>query len=119
MVFLGRVVVSMAAAGFFASPLRADVIPSQYASTSDAKSKVQARLAQMGVSEESAKLSSKRLTEEEAAYFAYNPSRVQLVGQEAWAGQADIFWWEWLLGLAALVGVGAWIYLAYNVHGSP
>lgn len=109
MVFASRLLVALAVSGLFTSPIYADIIPSQYPSRSEAKEKVQSRLTEMGVKSEDAKLRAQRLTEEEASYFAQNTDRVQVVGQEAFGGQTDLFWWEWVLGIVALVAPIVWI----------
>lgn len=111
MVFASRLIVALAVSGCFTAPLYADIIPSQYPSRSEAKEKVQNRLTEMGVRSEDARLRTLRLTEEEASYFAENPNRVQVVGQEPFGGQTDLFWWEWVLGIAAIVGPLLWIFL--------
>lgn len=107
MVNLTRAVVALALMGFFAGPLAADVIPLSYASESGAKRTVESKLAASGVDAGLAKARAARLTEEEAAYFAADAQRVQLVGQEMWGGQSDNLWWEWLGGLGFLaIAVG-------------
>ncbi len=111
MVHLSRLAVAMAVVGIFAGPLAADVVPTRYAADSGAKQAVEARLASAGVDAELAKGRAQRLTEEEAAYFAADAHRMQLVGQEMWGGQSDNLWWEWLFGIATLVGVGFGIYI--------
>jgi hypothetical protein len=109
MVIASRLIVALAVSGLFTTPIYADVIPSQYPSKSEAKEKVQSRLTEMGVKSEDARLRAQRLTEEEASFFAQNPDRVQVVGQEPFGGQADLFWWEWVFGILALVGPVVWI----------
>lgn len=107
MVNLTRAVVALALMGFFAGPLAADVIPVRYASETGAKRAVESKLAASGVDAELAKARAARLTEDEAAYFAADAQRVQVVGQEMWAGQSDNLWWEWLGGLGFLaIAVG-------------
>lgn len=104
MVKVSRFVVAMAVAGFLSQPLYADVIPSRRSDTTDAAGKVQGRLMELGLTRDAAASHTQQLTESEAAYFAQNPDRVQFVGQEIWAGQADLLWWEWVFGIAALAG---------------
>ena len=104
MVVLSRLVVALAVSGLFTAPLYADVIPSQYPAQSEARGKVEKRLVEMGVKPGDAHHKSERLMDDEAAYFAQNPERVQVAGQEMWAGQSDNLWWEWVFGAAALVG---------------
>ena len=111
MVLLSRLAVAMAFAGFLCGPLAADVVPTRYPSESGAKQAVQARLAASGVDAELAKGRAQRLSEDEADYFAADAQRMQLVGQEMWGGQSDNLWWEWLFGIATLVGVGFGIYI--------
>jgi hypothetical protein len=106
MVFVARVVVALAVAGFFTTPLYADVIPTRYGSDSGAAPRVESRLAELGVESQKAQVLARQLTDDEAAYFAFNPARLQLAGQEMFGGQSDNFWWEWLFGTAALVGAG-------------
>ena len=52
-----------------------------------------------------------RLSPEQASYLAADPARVQLVGQEMWGGQSNNLWWEWIGGIAALVGAGVLVYV--------
>lgn len=104
MVLAGRIVVTLALAGLFAGPIYADVIPTQQAPKSEAKNSVESRLVQLGQSPESAKTCVARLTEQEAKFFARDLSRVQVVGQEMWGGQADPLWWELVFGGVFLVG---------------
>jgi hypothetical protein len=110
MVHLSRLAVALALGGLFCGPLAADVVPTRYASESGAKETVQARLAASGVDADLAKARVKRLTDDEAAFFAADAQRVQIVGQEMWGGQSDNLWWEWLFGIGALVGVGIGYY---------
>jgi hypothetical protein len=105
-----RSLVALAVAGFLAGPLYADVIPSRREAQSDAADKVQARLVEMGLTADAARAHARELTAGELSYFAQNPHRLQWAGQELWAGQSDNFWWEWLFGIGALVGVGVGYY---------
>jgi hypothetical protein len=110
MVAVSRLLVALAMAGLFSQPLYADVIPTRRATdTTESSKKVESRLVQLGISAESAKEQIQKLTDDQTNYFAGNPSRIQLVGQENWGGQSDNLWWEWLFGLAALGGVAAFI----------
>ena len=112
MAFASRFLVALAVTGLLSAPLYADVIPSQYSSKSEAKATVQSRLTEMGLKSEDAKLRAQRLTEDEAAYFAQNTNRIQVVGQEPFGGQTDLLWWEWVFGIAALAGAifyGSWL----------
>ena len=110
MVAVSRLLVALALAGLFTQPLYADVIPTRRASdTTDSSKKVETRLVQLGISAESAKEQIQKLTDDQTNYFAGNPERIQLVGQENWGGQSDNLWWEWVFGLAALGGVAAFI----------
>lgn len=105
MVAAGRLVVALAFVGFLAGPLFADVIPSQHATKSDDGAKVQARLVELGVSADEARLRAARLTDEQAAYFARDTDRIRFVGQsEPFAGQSDNFSEEWIFGIVALTG---------------
>jgi|SRR5579862_7953858 len=117
MVPVGRLLVALAVMGLFTQSLHADVIPTRRAGdTSESSRKVESRLLQLGVSSEVAKEQIQKLTDEQTAYFAGNPERIQLVGQEQWGGQSDNLWWEWLFGLVFLVGVGALV--AFEVNRS-
>jgi hypothetical protein len=111
MVHLSRAVVTLALLGFLGGPLAADVIPARYASESGAKKAVESALASAGVEAPLAQARAPRLTEEEAAFFAADGRRVQVVGQEMWAGQSDNLWWEWLGGIGLLAGVGFGLYM--------
>jgi hypothetical protein len=104
MAFAARLLVAFAVVGLVASPLRADVVPSRYAEKSDDAAKVQARLAQLGVSGAEAQAQADRMTTDEASYFAACPERLQRAGQELFAGQGDPLWYELLFGAAALTG---------------
>lgn len=112
MVLVTRAVVALAVAGFFAAPLCADVIPTRYGPDSGASPKVESRLVELGVEAQQARAHAQQLTDEEASYFAWNPARLQLAGrQEMFGGQSDNFWWEWILGIAALGGAGVFMYM--------
>jgi hypothetical protein len=108
---LSRLLVGLLIAAVLAGPVWADVIPTQYASPSGSQAKVEARLSELGFAPAEARLRAERLTDDQAAYFAHDPERLQLVGQEMWGGQSDNLWWEWVFGIAALVGVGFGIYI--------
>lgn len=110
MVLASRLVVALAVSGLFTAPIYADVIPSQYPAKSEAKEKVQARLTEMGMKAEDAQLRAKRLSEEDAVFFAQNTNRIQVVGQEPFGGQTDLLWWEWIFGSAALIGAVALVW---------
>ena len=111
MVILSRAVLTLALAGLFCGPLAADVIPVRYAADSGAKQAVEAKLAASGVDAEVARARAQRLTEDEAAFFAADAQRVQVVGQEMWGGQSDNLWWEWLGGIGMLAIAGGAIAL--------
>jgi hypothetical protein len=105
MVVVSRLLVAVALAGFLSQPLYADVIPTRRAGdTTESSQKVESRLVQLGVSSPAAKEQIQKLTDDQTHYFAGNPERIQLVGQENWGGQSDNLWWEWVFGLAALAG---------------
>ncbi len=111
MVLVARAVVALAAAGFFAAPLYADVIPTRYGSDGGAAQKVEARLAELGMDAQKARAHALQLTDDEAVYFAWNPARLQFAGcQEMFGGQSDNFWWEWIIGIGSLGGAAALIY---------
>jgi hypothetical protein len=103
-------IVAMAVVGIFCGPLQADVIPSRRAETADSTQKVQGRLMQLGLSQDQALGQTQQLTDHEAAYFAQNTDRVQIVGQQPFGGQTDLLWWELVFGAAALIGA---VYLVY------
>ena len=106
MVAVSRLLVALAMAGLFTQPIYADVIPTRRAAdTTESAKKVETRLVQLGVSADAAKDQIQKLTDDQTTYFAGNPERIQLVGQENWGGQSDNLWWEWVFGLAALAGV--------------
>jgi hypothetical protein len=117
MVAVGRLVVAVAIMGLGALPTYADVIPTRRAGdTANSSQKIEQRLLQLGVSSDAAKEHLKNLTDDQTNYFAANVERIQLVGQENWGGQSDNLWWEWVLGLAALVGVG--LFIVFEIHNS-
>jgi hypothetical protein len=95
----------------FCAPLAADVVPSSYPEASPAKAGLETRLTELGVAADTAHERVARLSPEQAAYLAADPARVQLVGQEMFAGQSNNLWWEWIGGIAALVGTGIFIYV--------
>jgi len=106
MVAVSRLLVAVAMAGLFTQSLHADVIPTRRAAdTTESAQKVESRLLQLGVTSEAARQQIQNLTDEQTHYFAGNPERIQLVGQENWGGQSDNLWWEWVFGILALVGV--------------
>src|SRR5688572_7093208 len=116
MVVLSRAFIALALAGLFCGPLAADVVPARYASETGAKKTVEAPPTASGVDPQLAHARVQRLTEEEAAFFAADAQRVQVVGQEMWGGQSDNLWWEWLggLGMLAIVGVGLFVFAVSN-----
>jgi len=111
MSFPRRLVVGCMLSALFGASLAADVVPSSYADKSPAKAGLEARLGELGVAADSARERVARLSADEAAYLASDPSRVQVVGQEMWAGQSNNLWWEWVGGIAALVGTGVLVYV--------
>lgn len=112
MIHVSRLVVALAVCSLFCAPLAADVIPSRYADASPARASLEQRLEGLGVASDAAKARVARLSAEETIFFASDERRVQVVGQEMWAGQSNNLWWEWLGGLAALGGVafGAYVF---------
>lgn len=117
MVPVGRLVVALALSGLFMQSLHADVIPTRRAAdTTESARKVENRLLQLGVTQEAAKEQIQKLTDEQTAYFAGDPERIQLVGQENWGGQSDNLWWEWLFGIIALAGVA--FFIIYEINNS-
>ena len=115
MVAVGRLLVAVAIAGLCTPAAYADVIPTRRAGdTTESSRKVESRLVQLGVTVEAAKEQIQKLTDDQTNYFAGNPERIQLVGQENWGGQSDNLWWEWLFGLAALAGVAIFIVIEVN-----
>ena len=111
MIHVSRLVVALAVCGLFCAPLAADVIPSRYADGSPSRASLEQRLEGLGVTPDAAKARVARLSAEETAFFASDERRVQVVGQEMWAGQSNNLWWEWLYGLGALAGVGFGVYI--------
>ena len=108
-----RVVATLSVLALMAAPLFADIIPPSYESKSDARVKVQSQLTELGLKSENAKLRTQGMTSDEAAYFAGNVDRIQVSGQELWAGQTDMMWYEWIGGVIALGGtIGGIIYFA-------
>lgn len=121
MVPVGRLMVAVALSGLFAQSLHADVIPTRRAGDStESARKVESRLLQLGVTPEAAKEQIQKLTDEQTAYFAGDPERIQLVGQEIgaenWGGQSNNLWWEWVFGLVALAGVA--FFIVFELHNS-
>jgi hypothetical protein len=113
MVAVSRLLVALAMAGLFTQPIYADVIPTRRAAdTTDSARKVESRLVELGITSDAAKDQIQKLTDDQTTYFAGNPERIQLVGQENWGGQSDNLWWEWVFGIAALVGVAVLIVVA-------
>lgn len=109
MVFLSRAVFTLALTGLFCGPLAADVIPAQYASESGPKKALQTQLTASGMDAQMAQARVLRLTDDEAAFFAQDARRVQIVGQEMWGGQSDNLWWEWVGGIVFLAAACAGI----------
>jgi hypothetical protein len=116
MVGVSRLLVAFAVVGLFAQHLYADVIPSRRAAdTSDSSAKVQSRLVELGLTADAAKDQVQKLNVDQTKYFAANTDRVQLTGQgENWGGQSDNLWWEWLFGIAAIVGAVVLIILVID-----
>ena len=115
MVGVSRLLVAFAVVGLFAQHLYADVIPSRrVADTTESSKKVETRLVELGLTVDAAKDQVKNLTDDQSRYFAAAPERIQLVGQENWGGQSDNLWWEWVFGIAALVGVAVLLILVLN-----
>lgn len=102
-----RPIATLCALLLLAAPACADVIPASYESGNADRSAVKTRIAELGVPSTTA------LAADEAAYFAANPDRIQVAGQEIWGGQANPMWWELLFGAAFLGGTIAvlWILL--------
>jgi hypothetical protein len=115
MVGVSRLLVALAVSGLLTHPLYADVIPTRRGGdTADSSKKVESRLVQLGVSADAARDQVKNLSDDQTRYFAADPERIQLVGQENWGGQSDNLWWEWLFGILALGAAAAIIVLAVN-----
>ncbi len=111
----GRILTSLALLGLFAAPLCADVIPTRYAEKSDAHQRVESTLADAGLSAADAHVSAGRLTVEEAAHFA-GQTDMHLAGDgEIWAGQANMLYWEWVIG-AGYLAVGLMGLLIVSRH---
>jgi hypothetical protein len=111
MVHLSRAILTLALTGLFCGPLAADVIPAHYASPTGAKKTLETQLTTSGMDAQLAHARVQRLTDDEAAFFAADAQRVQVVGQEMWGGQSDNLWWEWLGGIGFLAIAGAAIFL--------
>ncbi len=84
----------------------ADHAPSKRKSDAAASDKVKARLVQLGMADSAASKQVAAMTSKEIAYFAEDPSRVQLVG--------GLWGEEWVLGggfLGAIIltGLSLWI----------
>ena len=106
MLAVGRLLVAVAMGGLFTQSVHADIIPTRRAGdTAESSQKVESRLLQLGVSSDAAKEQIQKLTDDQTNYFAGNPERIQLVGQENWGGQSDNLWWEWVFGILALGAV--------------
>lgn len=85
-----------------AVPCLADVIPTKYDDMNPAHQKaVQARLEDLGSSPAAAAHRVKQMGQEELAYFAAGPDRIQSAG--------SLYWYEWLIG-AATLGLLTFIY---------
>lgn len=117
MLLASRLLAALVVAGLFAAPIYADVIPSRHPTKSDAGGKVQARLVELGLPAAEAKRHADELTSDEAALFAANPDRLQLAGQEMWAGQSTNLWWEWVFGIISL-GASVWTIMWFTRDGS-
>jgi hypothetical protein len=113
---LCRGLVGLALSGLFCGPLAADVVPTRYAENAEAKSAVASARTSSGVDAQLAQARAQRLTSDEAAFFAADARRTQVVGQEMWAGQSDNMWWEWIggIGMLALTGVGIYFFAVAN-----
>jgi len=117
MVAVGRLLVAVTLAGLFTPSVHADVIPTRRAGdTTESGQKVESRLLRLGVSSDAAREQIQKLTDEQTHYFAGNPERIQLVGQENWGGQSDNLWWEWVFGIVALIGAVAAIFIVAGTH---
>lgn len=109
-----RLVVTASVFALLATSVHADVIPSTYKNESESRTKVEAKFTEMGLKSQTAHLRAQGMTDEEAAYFADDVQRIQVSGQEIWAGQTDMLWYEWIGGLAALGGTVALIFFMAN-----
>jgi hypothetical protein len=100
----------------FASPLFADHVRARRSQDGKATAAVTDRLVSLGVERASAERQVKTLTERELAYFAADPTRIQVVGaaQDMFSGQSDLVWYEAVGGLAMLVGGIALIFFAQS-----
>ena len=111
MAILSRTLVVLAVMGLVTPTAWGDVIPSRYAEDSKDRAKVESKLAKLGLPTAEAANRASLLTDDEAAYFARNTDRVRMVGQEMWGGQTTNLWWEFLIGITALVGTGVTIHI--------
>lgn len=99
-----------------AAPCSADVIGSRSKrNAAPEKARIVRQMEQLGVHPEQARQTASDLTARDLEYFASNPGRVVLAGQETksdggfFAGEASIRWYELVGGLLFLGGVGAFI----------
>ena len=101
---VSRIVVTASVFALLSASVYADVIPASYGEKSDDRTKIEAKLTEMGLKSETARVRAASMTADEAAYFAEDVRRIQVSGQEMWAGQTDMLRYEWLGGAAALGG---------------
>ena len=97
-----------------AAPLYADHAPSKRKTDKAGAARVADRLVSLGMDKTAAELQVSVLTDKEIAYFAADLSRVQVVGAQGdnWNGEADLIWYEAIIGLAMIAGSLTWIFFA-------
>ena len=105
MKLVNRVIVMASVVALLSASVYADVIPATYGEKSDDRAKVEAKLTEMGLKPQSAHFRAQGMTNEEATYFAGDVHRIQVSGQEIFAGQTDMMWYEWIGGIVSLGGV--------------
>ncbi len=111
-----RGLIVLMAFAVFCAPLCADHAPSKRKASAEKAAKVTERLVQLGMDKTAADRQVKALTEKEIAYFAADTQRIQIVGasQDMWSGEADLIWYELVLGAGMIVGAGVAIFFAQS-----
>ena len=111
-----RAITVVMAFAVFSTPLFADHIRSRGSKDAKATAAVTERLVSLGVERASAERQVKALTDREVAYFAADPTRVQVVGaaQDMFSGQSDLVWYEAIGGAAMLAGGIVMIFFAQS-----
>lgn len=99
-------VIALVALSTFCSPLFADVLPSRRSVETPPQRELAARVEALGVPSVECGAQLSALTEDEMAFFAARPDRVQIVGapQDMFSGEATSMWYEGWLGAGFLLG---------------